>query len=87
MTVSTTNRFKKGMYALPSGVTIMGGKTGNTYSAGACLIQCIQNSEGKEFIIGVFGARNYDSLYHQMQYLINKQVKPEERIEVEGFAA
>ena len=84
MSVSTTNRFKNGLYALPSGMSIIGGKTGNTYAAGACLIQCVENSEGKQFIIGVFGAKNYDSLYRQMQYLMNKQVKADERVEISG---
>jgi DNA topoisomerase-3 len=33
-------------------------------------------------IIGVFGGKNYDSLYHQMQYLMNKQAKEDERVEI-----
>ncbi len=69
---STTNRFKLGKHKLPDGVTILGGKTGNTYAAGACLIQQISTASGKEYIVGVFGAQSVDLLYDQMYYLIDK---------------
>lgn len=72
MSVVTTNSFKLGEYAVPEGMTIIGGKTGNTYAAGACLIQAVKTSDGKEYIIGFFGAENNDYLYEQMSYEMNK---------------
>ncbi len=69
---STTNRFKLGKHDLPEGITILGGKTGNTYAAGACLIQQISTASGKEYIVGVFGAQSVDLLYDQMYYLMDK---------------
>lgn len=68
---STTNRFKLGLYPVPEGITILGGKTGNTYAAGSCLVQYISDANGKEYIVGIFGAENTDSLYTQMTYLMN----------------
>ena len=72
MPVSTTNRFKTGAYSLPEGTTILGAKTGNTYAAGSCLIQCIETSDGTQYIIGIFGEPDNQSLYEQHQYLIQK---------------
>ena len=72
MSVVTTNSFKLGEYAIPEGMTIIGGKTGNTYAAGACLIQAVKTSDEKEYIIGFFGAENNDYLYEQMSYEMYK---------------
>ncbi len=69
MPVTTTNKFKKGVYSLPEGVSIVGAKTGNTYAAGTCLIQCVETSDGTRYIIAVFGAEDQQSLYEQHQYL------------------
>lgn len=69
---STTNKFKLGVYSFPEDLTILGGKTGNTYSAGSCLIMHVADLEGKEYIVGIFGAPGTDSLYTQMQYLLGK---------------
>jgi D-alanyl-D-alanine carboxypeptidase (penicillin-binding protein 5/6) len=69
---STTNKFKLGNYELPAGVTILGGKTGNTYAAGSNLIMNISTEDGKEYVVGLFGEADSESLYTQMTYLINK---------------
>ncbi len=74
----TTNRFKLGAFEVPAGITILGGKTGTTYSAGSCLIQYISDAEGKEYILAVFGATSSDSLYEQMTYLMDKVAIKEE---------
>lgn len=75
---STTNRFKLGVVTTPEGITILGGKTGNTFAAGSCLIQYITDAEGKEYIVGIFGATGSDSLYQQMTYLMEKVAIKEE---------
>lgn len=72
MSVVTTNKFKLGQYEMPQGMSIIGGKTGNTFAAGPCLIQSVSNADGEEFIIGIFGGGNNDKLYRQMQYMMNK---------------
>jgi D-alanyl-D-alanine carboxypeptidase (penicillin-binding protein 5/6) len=69
---STTNKFKLGNYELPAGITILGGKTGNTYAAGTNLIMVISNEAGEEYVVGLFGEADSESLYTQMTYLINK---------------
>lgn len=74
---STTNKFRTGLYTLPAGITILGGKTGTTYSAGCCLVQYITDASGKEYIVGIFGAESTDSLYNQMIYLMEKLVEDE----------
>ena len=72
LTVKTTNKYKLGIYEVPEGVTIIAGKTGNTYAAGPCLIQCVRNKDNEEFIIAIFGAKDNKDLYTQMTYLMNK---------------
>ncbi|MDD6102967.1 MAG: serine hydrolase [Clostridiales bacterium] len=70
--LSTTNRFKKGLCEVPEGLTILGGKTGNTLAAGPCLIQYFSDSDGNEYIAAIFGAENIPVLYEKMTYLMNK---------------
>lgn len=68
----STNKFKRGDYEIPEGTEILGYKTGYTDEAGVCLIQCVQTQNGDQYIIGIFGGPSYESLYTQMQYLMEK---------------
>jgi len=72
LTVKTTNKYKLGIYEIPEGISIIAGKTGNTYAAGPCLIQCVKNKNNEEFIIAIFGAKDNKDLYTQMSYMMKK---------------
>lgn len=73
--VETTNCFKlddpKHSYPYPSGITIVGGKTGTTTAAGYCMIMHIQNSFGTEYIIGVYRAETEEKLYTKLNDLMS----------------
>lgn len=70
--LSSTNQFKLGRYEVPEGLTILGGKTGNTVAAGPCLIQYFSDMDGNEYIAALFGAKTAGDLYNQMQYYMCK---------------
>ena len=65
-----TNLYYAGKYTAPEGITVYGGKTGVTMSAGNCLIIYSENDQGKGFITEVFKAESKDVLYHEMNELL-----------------
>ncbi len=65
-----TNLYYAGKYTAPEGITVYGGKTGVTMSAGNCLIIYSENSEGRGFITEVFKAESKDILYNEMNELL-----------------
>ncbi len=68
--IETTNQFKLGTYAVPEGITILGGKTGTTTQAGYCLMLHISNAEGVEYIVGVYHAETEEKLYNKLYDLM-----------------
>ena len=54
----------------PKGVTVLGGKTGTTSSAGNCLALLCQNSYGEPYVSIVMGASTKELLYQQMTSLL-----------------
>ncbi len=50
MSFGTTNLFLHGDYSAPSGVTVIGGKTGTTNAAGNCLIIIAKDASGNPYI-------------------------------------
>lgn len=68
--ITTTNLFKQGVYKLPKNVKILAGKTGTTNEAGKCLIIYFSKSN-KEYIAGIAGSANSNTLYNDMLKLIN----------------
>ena len=68
----TTNRYLNGEQAAPDGVTVVGGKTGTTGSAGYCLVLYSENSEGNPYISIVYKADTRNNLYYQMTELLGK---------------
>ena len=54
----------------PKDVTVLGGKTGTTSLAGNCLALITQNAYGKPFISIVMGADTKETLYQQMNSLL-----------------
>lgn len=72
--LDSTDKYLTGEKPLPSGVTIIGGKTGTTDEAGSCLALAVQNTRGELFISIVMNAKNAGVLYsdmNQLLYLIN----------------
>jgi serine-type D-Ala-D-Ala carboxypeptidase (penicillin-binding protein 5/6) len=69
---NSTNQYLVGAYTPPSGITIVGGKTGHTNTAGYNLVLLVQDSHHKEYIAVILGAESKDELYNQMNTLLSK---------------
>ncbi len=70
-----TNWFFTGEADSPENVTIIGGKTGTTSAAGACLILLVEGNDGNKYISVVMRAQNKPNLYLQMSDLLKEIVK------------
>lgn len=68
------NWYQKGDREAPSGLTVLGGKTGTTQAAGYCLIMASDDSQGKEYISVVLNSDSRSSLYDNMTNIISKIV-------------
>ncbi|MEY8337295.1 serine hydrolase [Lachnospiraceae bacterium 62-35] len=77
-TVSQTwkggNWYMTGEREEPKGLTVFGGKTGTTKSAGYCLIMASRDDEEKEYISIILKAESRPGLYDNMTNLIQKIV-------------
>lgn len=72
--VSNTNLYLKGDKQPPSGVTVIGGKTGTTNAAGHCLILFARDSRSKPYIAVIMRDTDNASLYSDMTSLLNEIV-------------
>lgn len=68
----STDHYLTGEEAAPVNVTVLGGKTGTTSQAGACLAILSQNKYGKPFVSIVLGAQTKTILYQDMSQLLGK---------------
>jgi D-alanyl-D-alanine carboxypeptidase len=68
--LDSTDRYLTGETAAPMGVTVLGGKTGTTSLAGACLAILSQNEYGKPYVSIVLGAPTKAILYQDMNQLL-----------------
>jgi D-alanyl-D-alanine carboxypeptidase (penicillin-binding protein 5/6) len=71
VTWGQTNQFVTGARKTPKGITIIGGKTGNTFDAGSCLVMYGKNSSDTPYISIIMGASSKRNLYDNMTYLWN----------------
>lgn len=71
--MSSTDEYLTGEYALPNQVSFVGGKTGTTTEAGACLVLMTENKDGDEFISVVMKADNHPALYQTMNEVVAKE--------------
>lgn len=71
-TIDSTNQYLLGNQKAPDGITVIGGKTGTTNSAGCCLLLYSEDITGDSYISIIMKASDLDSLYYQMTYLLNK---------------
>ena len=70
LSFSNSNQYISGDSTPPSGVSIIGGKTGTTQAAGSCLILLSQNSAGDPFISVVLNAADRNALYERMNQML-----------------
>lgn len=66
-----TNWFINGTKKAPEGVTVMGGKTGTTDEAGACLTLYVQDANDREYFAILMGAPDKTYLYDSMYRLLS----------------
>ena len=69
-TLTATDHYLTGEATAPKDVTILGGKTGTTATAGNCLAILTQNAYGKTFVSIVMGADTKELLYQEMNSLL-----------------
>lgn len=71
---STTNQFLKAGsgYSAPSGVTVIGGKTGTTKAAGHCLMLLARDVNGAPYIAIAMGVPSTQELYVSMADLLEE---------------
>lgn len=67
---NTTNKYLLGTEAAPSGITVIGGKTGTTNAAGYCLALLSENAAGERLISIVMKADCRNNLYYYMNELL-----------------
>lgn len=72
ITVNNTNRYMQGTAQAPSGVTVIGGKTGTTNAAGHCLILLARDSSSNPYISIIMRVESGDLLYSQMTDLLEE---------------
>lgn len=70
--LEATNQYFLNLYTPPNGVTVLGGKTGSTASAGDCFITLSQYGE-RTYLSAIFGAETYEDLYLQMNRLLEME--------------
>ena len=69
-TYNNTNRYFTGYATIPSGFTLIGGKTGTTSAAKYCLVLYTQNEAGEDIISIVFKADCRQNLYWLMNQIL-----------------
>jgi len=70
MTWPQSNQFISGGREVPKGITLIGGKTGNTFDAGSCILLYGHDSEYTPFITIMMGATSRRNLYDNMTFLL-----------------
>lgn len=70
ISVTSTNSYNTDYIDAPSGVTVIGGKTGTTTAAGHNLILYVRDSSGNPYIAIVMKALDSDSCYAAMNELL-----------------
>ncbi len=72
--VKNTNGFLSGSKSAPSGVTVIGGKTGTTTAAGHCLILLARDTNGDPYIAVIMRDEDAGVLYTDMARLLEEIV-------------
>ena len=72
--IDNTNGYLAGNATAPSGVTVIGGKTGTTNAAGHCLILLAKDGNGNPYIAVILRDTDGDTLYSDMTNMLNEIV-------------
>ena len=72
--ISNTNAYIRGDQTSPSGVTVIGGKTGTTNAAGHCLILLARDTGSNPYIAVILRDTDTGRLYEDMSKLLNEIV-------------
>lgn len=65
-TISSTNQYLTGVYKVPNGYTVIGGKTGTTDEAGSCIFMTFKSTADQNYIVGILKASDSLNLYAQL---------------------
>ncbi len=74
ISVKNSNAYIQGNATVPSGVTVLGGKTGTTNAAGNCLVLISRDSSSNPYISIIMRSEGRDALYEQMTDLLEEIV-------------
>lgn len=72
LTVRSTNYYLQGAASAPTGVTVLGGKTGTTSAAKSCLVLVSKDTANNPYISIILRAETRDDLYLQMTELLGE---------------
>lgn len=72
LTVGSTNYYMQGTASAPTGVTVLGGKTGTTSAAKSCLVLVSKDTSNNPYISIILRAETRDDLYSQMTELLGE---------------
>ncbi len=67
---ASTNKYLLGTEDTPSGITVIGGKTGTTNAAGYCLVLLSENKAGEQIVSIIMKADCRNNLYYYMNELL-----------------
>lgn len=67
----STNKYLMETETAPTGITVIGGKTGTTNAAGYCLVLLSQNAQGEDIVSIIMKADCRNNLYYYMNELLN----------------
>ena len=70
VSIQSTNGYLSGKSSAPSGVTVIGGKTGTTQAAGHCLILLARDTSGNPYISVIMKDTDSGTLYTDMSQLL-----------------
>ena len=73
--INNTNGYLSGNAKAPSGVTVIGGKTGTTNAAGHCLILLAKDGKGNPYIAVILRDTDGDTLYSDMTNMLSEIAK------------
>ena len=72
ITVGSTNYYFIGKADAPSGITVLGGKTGTTNAAGHCLVLLSRDAQSKPYISIIMRCDSKEGLYESMTNLLSQ---------------
>lgn len=76
VSVNSTNLYLRSIVDAPTGMTVIGGKTGTTSAAGHCLTILAKDTSGNPYICVVLGAPDQQVLYGYMNDLQDLAAEP-----------